>query len=163
MPKKRTKQELINASEHVCYEIWMLDQVGRALAYGLTGIEPLHNALINSFAIHARNLIDFLYKAKAEVKSDMIIAEHYFSDPEKWKTIRSEKTNDLKHAKIRCDKQVAHLTYTRQRKENWNFAAIAREIFALISVFLDNIDHGLLGEHCQSIYYIFPEKFDSRK
>jgi len=159
MKNERSKQEIISASEHVCYEIWMFDQIGRALAHGLVGIGPAQNAFINSFAIHARNLIDFLYKSISKAKSDMIIAEHYFDDPKEWKAIRPELTTSLKRVKIRCDKQVAHLTFTRQRKENWYFVNIASEIFKVVNVFIDNIDHKLLGEYSKMIEYLFPEKF----
>lgn len=151
----RTRQEVIDASEHLCYEIWMLHQLGITLANGLPGKGPILNAFINSFAVHVRNLVDFLFDNKGNAKGDAILAEHYFDKPEDWASIRPERSERLKQAKIRCEKQVAHLTFTRQKKEPWNFIEVIREIHSPLSVFIENVDLALLGTHFSSIKALF--------
>ncbi len=153
--KTRNRRDLINASEHLCYEIWMFHHMGRALTFGLSGEGPIHNVFINSFAIHVRNLIDFLYESKGDSKADAILAEHYFDSPKDWLDARPPKSDILKKAEIRCAKQVAHLTYTREKREAWEILGIVRELYGSITVFIDNIDRELLGEHFGPIEYLF--------
>lgn len=157
MAKNRTKRVLLEASEHICYEIWMLHDLGCALATRLTGIGPIHNAFINSFAVHVRNLVDFLYEHKGKVKVDVILAEHYFPSSQDWSEIRPVQSDKLKTAKIRCDKQVAHLTYTRHKKEPWDFITIVRELQVPLTTFVNNIDISLLGDNYNSISHYFTE------
>jgi hypothetical protein len=158
LAKVRSRQELIDAAEHVCYEIWMLHHMGRALAYGLPGNGPILNAFINSFAIHVRNLVDFLYEKKPNKKPDAILAEHYMANGQDWAKMRPALTKKLKDAKIRCDKQVAHLTTRRQKKESWNFAEIVRELHSPLAKFVNSIDLSLLGEHFKPIAHYFTVK-----
>lgn len=153
--KRKTVNQLVQASEHVCYEIWMMHHLGHALATGLTGEGPIHNSFVNSFAIHVRNLVEFLYESKAEAKSDAILAEDYFSAPDDWTSIRLSLPVTLKNAKIRCEKQVAHLTYTREKKESWNFVQIVRALHQPLSVFMGKVDHSLLGDNLRPIEHFF--------
>jgi hypothetical protein len=136
----------------------MLHHMGLSLTTGFAGEGPIHNAFINSFAVHVRNLVDFLYEPKGETKSDAILAEHYLSSGQDWTKIRPTLTKKLKDAKIRCDKQVAHLTYTRQKKEAWDFVGIVRELHCPLSLFMDSIDRSLLGEHFKPIAHLFTVK-----
>ena len=108
---KRTKEELKEASNHLYYEIWMLNSLANGLASGIGGQGPLQNALLESFAIHVRALIDFLYSEKA--KNDAVIAEDYFNSPEIWIRIRPGNSDILRKARIRAHKEIAHLTYER--------------------------------------------------
>lgn len=48
---KRDKGELRESSNHLYYEIWRMESVARGLASGVAGQGPLHNALVESFAI----------------------------------------------------------------------------------------------------------------
>lgn len=58
---KRNDDELRAASDHLYYEIQMLRSTMALLATGAFGESILSNALIESFTIHARALIHFLY------------------------------------------------------------------------------------------------------
>lgn len=156
--KTRTKIELVNASGHLCYEIWMVHHMGHSLATGLAGQGPIHNALVNSFAVHVRNLIEFLYDQKGDSKSDAILAEDYFEIAADWTSKRQELPPVLRQAKIRCEKQVAHLTYTRERKETWDFVMIVKELHIALSVFMASVDRSLLGTYFGQIEHLFPKK-----
>ena len=77
--RKRKPQEILRkASDHLFYEIWMLQSVIKGIASGIAGESIINNALLESFGIHARAVLDFLYSNKPKV--DDVIAEDFFSD-----------------------------------------------------------------------------------
>jgi hypothetical protein len=153
--RRRTRAELIDASEHVCYEIWMMHHMGKALTAGMAGSGPIHNAFTNSFALHVRNLIEFLYETKTVAKNDAIVAEDYFSPPGVWTSIRLNQPPALKHAEIQCEKQIAHLTYTRDKKQPLNFVLIVGALQGPLTVFMANVDRSLLGGDFKAIEHLF--------
>lgn len=66
---KRNSKEILEASEHLCYEIGMLFHIVQVLGLGtFGGKSPANNAFVEAFAIHVRNIIDFLYEPKTRVK-----------------------------------------------------------------------------------------------
>ena len=75
--KQRAQDELRSASDHLHYELWMFSSLAHGLASGISGQSVINNALIESFTIHARILLDFLYAERA--KEDDVIAEDFFS------------------------------------------------------------------------------------
>lgn len=75
----------------------------------------LENALAESFLVHARNLIEFLFTTGA--RRDDIVAENYFTDPSLWRRNRGVKPKALIEAKEQADKRLAHLTLTRIANE----------------------------------------------
>ena len=58
--ENRTVEELKNALESLKYEVWMLWSLANILASDNQGKGVIHNALLESFLIHARILIEFL-------------------------------------------------------------------------------------------------------
>lgn len=115
----RTHEELIKASEHVHYELWMLRETRRRLNR-LEMTEDnlsLRNALIESFAIHARCLIQFFGSGapradgKRTHRDDDIVVRDFVSAFEvDWGEF------DPKADLERGHKGVAHLTYGRVEK-----------------------------------------------
>jgi hypothetical protein len=61
-----------NKMKRYKYELWMFLAVGQALTAPLQMTESLRDALIESFVIHLRNLIDFFYPR--QVQADDVIA-----------------------------------------------------------------------------------------
>src|SRR6266542_3035922 len=51
------------SAEHLWYEVWMFFQTGKVLPNGVTSpkVDFIENAILESFAIHLRNLLDFFY------------------------------------------------------------------------------------------------------
>ena len=72
---------LAYSGEHVLYEFAMLQQATNALVEkaGATGL--LTSVLIESFGIHLRNLICFLFD---NGQQDDVVARHFFDDPSAW-------------------------------------------------------------------------------
>ena len=59
------------ASEHVAYEVQMLFKVSR-VATSNSHSQFLMNMLVESFGLHLRNLITFLYPTNKQYSTDMI-------------------------------------------------------------------------------------------
>ena len=114
---------------------------------GLFGQGPLNNAVLESFTLHARALLDFLYADKPKV--DDVIAEDYFDVPSDWLATRPNKTKLLGVIHKRVGKEVAHLTYARldvtAQEKQWQFAQIADDMNAVFDTFLTNVAKEKLG------------------
>lgn len=146
---KRTPGELIMASEHLEYEIWMFDVLVNGLVSGLTSSGVLHNALLESFVIHVRLLTNFFYSSKQ--REDDVLAEDFFSSPEVWRNSRPPETTVLQKARNRAGKEVAHLTYARQLltqdEKQWAFKPIHQDLLIVIREFLNKVPKEFLSEH----------------
>lgn len=145
--KQRSQDELQRASDHLHYEIWMFTSLAHGLASGISGQSVINNALLESYTIHARILLDFLYAAKP--KEDDVIAEDFFDDPVKWHSARLQKSEKIQFVHGRVGKEVAHLTYARQdvtpETKPWPFIEIANEVNAVFAQFLNLAPLELLG------------------
>jgi hypothetical protein len=147
--------ELSNRSEHILYEARMLigladELASHRLANLVQGEMPVvKNACLESFGIHARVILNFLYDRKE--KDDGIIAADYFDDPLTWKRARPKRSQLLEkvHSRVSCE--IAHLTDLRQRiDKDWPFAAIAHEIDSIFRHFLALAPAGRISQpHAQ--------------
>lgn len=140
--QQRTLETLRDTSEHLFYEYWMFNSLAQAMASGIFGQGALNNAVLESFTLHARILLNFLYAW--EPKPDDVIAEDYFDEPSQWLTVRPEKTETLNvMIPTRVGKEVAHLTYARlditAEAKQWPFIQIANEINTVFNAFLNNV------------------------
>jgi len=125
----------------------MLTTLANGIVSGIVGQGPIANAVLESFLIHVRALMDFLYSDAPQ--SDDVVAEDYFANPDDWKKARPPLSDILIHARRRTGKHVAHLTYARlglkPETKQWPFVEIANEISTVLNVFLDNVPKGNLG------------------
>jgi len=146
--KKRSTKELRQASNHLHYELRMLECMAIGIHSGLAGISPINNAFIESFVIHARVLLDFFYPFKP--RQDDVIVTDFFDRPKTWEEARPEKTDILKTIHKRVGKEAAHLTYSRQKvseeQKAWDHENIARDIRVLADCFLSEVSNSLLGD-----------------
>jgi hypothetical protein len=138
----RTEQELQDAAGHVDYEIQML----RAMVLWLSSHSSapqagwgVWNACLESFVVHVRNLIDFLYPP-TNPRRDDVLSDHYVSDIGEWQRQRPPKNQLLEDAKKRVNKMAAHLVYARANLDkNWKFAEIWTELQQVIKCFVDRL------------------------
>jgi hypothetical protein len=136
--EQRTKKDLKNALEHLDYENWMLRSLANILAVDNQSIGVIHNALLESFLIHARILIEFLYRE--EPYKNTVIASQYFTPKDHWKSICPKKTELLKNTRQDAHEQLAHLTYTRlKKKTRWHYMKIVEDIEAAMNIFRKNL------------------------
>src|SRR5688572_13729148 len=95
----------------------MLFSTHKALAAGVTD-DVLKNALLESFTIHIRALLAFLYDDQPH-RND-VIADDFVSD---WSSQRPPMPKALEKAHRRVGKEIAHLTYDRlsltQEAKRW--------------------------------------------
>lgn len=145
--KKRTKEELRIASDHLQYEYWMLISLANGMASNLIGEGPLNNAIVEAYVIHVRNLIYFLYGKKQG--NNHIIARDFFNSAQEWGDLRPKKSDSLAFAERRAHKEVAHLSYDRAKvtpeTKKWHYIELANEIASVFQLFLRNIPPELLG------------------
>jgi len=153
MPRpKRTVEQLRAASEHLHYEVSMFDATGRALGGGLFGPGPATNAFLESFTIHTRALLQFLFPK--DPKPDDVLAEDYFENPSAWLELRGELPEALGIVNRRVGKEIAHLTYARldvtPETKGWNIPVIWEAVLRLMQTFAKNAPRGQLGPSWQA-------------
>jgi len=105
---------------HLHYEIDTCEKAARLLSTTPSG-HPLNNFLVESYALHLRSLIDFLYW---KPKQDDVNAIQFVKSEGKWLAERGAKPPKvLSEARTRADKQIVHLTKKRfadgAPEKNW--------------------------------------------
>jgi hypothetical protein len=92
-------------------------------------------ALIESFAIHLRNLFEFFYNQSP--RDTDVVAADYFDDPASWSMRPSTM---LVTARKRADKEVSHLTLQRKDAgdpdKHWPIGTHFSEIRAAVQEFI---------------------------
>lgn len=116
---QRSISELKSMSDdHLSYEVRMFfDAAARIQSDTVQADDALRNGMIESFCIHTRGLLDFLYNVKP-YQTD-VVASEYFADSAEWETkasvIISNIEEKMQGLRRRIDKRVAHLTWDRLR------------------------------------------------
>lgn len=138
-PQSLSDKELADYVDHyVAYEIEML----RWTTAVMGSLAPVrnegklawacNNALLTSFSMHARNLIDYLYlRSLGRDRPTDIVVQDYIEEATLAQHLPAM-TSLLKQAKRKSDKQAAHLTrdrvsYEKSGKE-WSFIGIVADI-----------------------------------
>lgn len=129
--------------EHLYYEVSMamftaelLSVPFRAPRKGLATV--FRCAVIESFATHVRNLVDFFYPRRTVQKSDVIAADYYPAGvlPSDFPGIPLS----LERARNRADKELAHLTVERMfvapTDKPWPHREIVTELKSLLGRFV---------------------------
>lgn len=136
------------AEEHLNYEYQMLMATAIELS---NSSHPQHvrNSLLESFTIHLRALVDFIWEPQ-RLRDDDAVASDFFNSPEKWLNVRPSFPDALEPARSRTGKEVAHLTYARldvtADAKRWHIVDMANAIAAALAVFAKNADHAYLGD-----------------
>ena len=149
---------MVETSDILFYEVDMLIETGRVLASVMTG-QPrvIKNAVLESFTLHTRVLLDFLYLDKPKWPDD-VMALHFLDEPNKWKTNRPEKSQILESVHARVGTEVAHLTYKRleisSEQRQWHFVAIAEEVATILNKLLKLVQRERLSETIIERLYI---------
>jgi hypothetical protein len=84
-----TDAERRRIAEHLRYEIAMLWATGSEIRRGAYPWAA-RNSLVESFALHARNVVDFFF---TEPVDDDVVARHFFKDESSWVRVRPEIRN----------------------------------------------------------------------
>ena len=130
-----TDQQLLDYSEeHLLYEL----HIFRWVAENLPADKGfLLSALLESFAIHLRNLIDFFYTPPGKVRDDDLVAADFFDSPSAWDP--GAITKSLADARERANKEISHITYKRKTATDpskpWPVADLFKEIHSVAQKF----------------------------
>jgi hypothetical protein len=120
-----TDQQLINYSgEHLMHELSMFWELADTLPQKKASTET--SALVESFGVHLRNLIDFFYR---EGRGDDVTAQDFLDTITTWKP---GEPAPLTKAHQRANKELNHLTQARisgsPPEKAWDTAALLKEI-----------------------------------
>lgn len=124
---------------HIVYEIMMFNEASIKLQ---SGVEDRFekNILVESFVIHARNLFEFFYKNK--IKDDISAYDFIFKKKE-FKMKRTKK-RILENLTNKANKQVVHLTYSRNNynrlTKGWYVSIITINFNKTILAFLSCLE-----------------------
>jgi hypothetical protein len=107
--------------------------------------QVIKNVLIESFAIHARNLYIFFYTDSISRKKDDVVAQDFAINKRKFKIYRTKKIL-LKFILKRVAKQIAHLTYHRavynKKTKPWKHLDIRIKMDKTIDAFINSLPDG---------------------
>jgi len=134
---------LAYSKEHIFYEVQKLLEVRDLILLGRpSGLFKM--IAIESFAIHLRNLITFLYPTKNPRGTD-VYARDFFLEPEKWEEVISK---NLEDARDRASKEVGHLTTGRitgtPPGKEWLVKELTEEIVPILRSFCVRADKNKL-------------------
>jgi len=155
--KARTEQELRRAVDRLYYEFWMFIKLANGLASGMTGESILHNALLESFTMHASAILDFLYEDNPG--PDDVVATDYLPAAEEWASARPKKSRILQvvheDMRYRARMEIGQLSYeghdAAPERQPWPFMRIAKEVDAAINKFLDLVPELLQGPRWREV------------
>lgn len=110
------------------------------------------NARVEAFALHLRNIITFFYPDVYQPWHDDVVAHHFVAadDPySTWLNTRGPISPALDKAKIRADKELAHLTTHRRPgsgvEKRWKMVPLAKEVFDVLELFVNAADDSRLA------------------
>lgn len=130
-------------SEHVRYEVQMLLNMTNAIKQRFEVPRGLQYAAVESYAIHLRNLITFLYPSSFLRDTD-VCAKDFFIEEKTWKEIRPQLSETLENARIRANKEVGHLTTSRKngtdKDKEWDVENLTNELTPLIHLYCKSAD-----------------------
>jgi hypothetical protein len=142
-----TDDDLRLLSEHLCYEVEMTYSLAAwMVAHRGEGDQLAANAVLESFTIHLRQLIDFFWPENPRRSGDApdALASDFFEEGE-WERLRPERPEILSEAiRKKVGWGVAHLTYGRARAKpedkEWAFVALAHALAPAVIAFVDNVE-----------------------
>jgi hypothetical protein len=112
-------------------------------------------AFLESWTIHARNLLDFFYSPqgpKKQPRTDDVIAEDFFDEPFCWINNRPSPSDRLQELAKRVGREIAHLTYVRTdfgvTGPKWPSGRITNEFRQIIFKFCELVPSERIGQEC---------------
>lgn len=129
--------------EHVVYEVNMFATTRTLLSRENLEI-TLKNPILESWVMHMRCLVAFLYPHTYKPYPTDVAAWDYFSAKKMWSALCGHPSGKLKKAKQRADREVGHLTKFRQYGEPsskyWAVSELTDELLSVFKVFTEHAD-----------------------
>lgn len=156
---QRNPDDLRAFSEHLLYEAELLFRLADRLRATSDGQGELpweiEMACIESFAVHARALVEFLWgDPKGDRFPDDAFASDYFP-PSQWADLRERvQRSAIDGLGRRTGNEIAHLSYRRSalptEARAWDFDVIAGVVGRAFRLFLENVPPDLVAEDFES-------------
>jgi hypothetical protein len=157
--KVRNEKLHMFSGVHLFYEIDMCRRTASLLAGAPDGV--LNNVLVESYAIHLRALIEFLYGNPKH--TDDLSAIDYVREQKPWLDARGAIPAPLKDARDRAHKQIAHFTKKRfadgARQKQWQPGLEIPALVAGLRLFLKHADHRKLHPNVSQAVASFAARF----
>jgi hypothetical protein len=166
---KKTTEESQKASNALHYEINMLNKVADSLNKRKRRKGFIWDALVESFVVHTRILIEFFYppeKIRYPIEKnltnavDTIIAPDFFLDESKWKECLPDWLKDVRE---HAHKLLAHLSYSRvfkyENDKGWDYLKIKGHLNGLFVKFRKDVSPDRIGDKLKN--YKVPLKSDT--
>jgi hypothetical protein len=133
------------AQEHLLYEAGMLYEVTGTLMNRRHRDDPVvENALLESFGVHSRNLIDFLWRDRPMWDTDAKARDWI----EGWEA--PEKSDRLEGVADRVGKEMFHLSYNRldipEDEKGWEVLGTGPEVIGAFTKFVTEVPDDLVPE-----------------
>ena len=148
---KRESYDLLGASSVLKYELDMLHATAKALS--IPREWAIKNALIESFALHTRNLIEFLYKSNSKKWSPKIKPEDFVNaSSSNWNRpeLRNDYDSRFQERNEQASIQVAHMIVDRiglqPDEKDWDLFNIIKTLQEDVGKFLSEVPENLLDE-----------------
>jgi hypothetical protein len=111
---------------------------------------PINNSVLEAFIIHTRNLIYFLFAENPN--NDHVVASDFITN---WKELCPEKSDFLQKSEQRAHKEIAHLSYDRQKvtpeDKPWEYIRVVHEVMEIFKLFMEHVPKELLGSRWENI------------
>jgi len=181
------EKELKEMSTHIFYEIEMLNisaiKIHNLIRRKISALEEQNkektwqiqinlNVFIESFAIHSRNLIEFLQN---DVCKNYVRAKHYLNDKNiiTFREFMKQKSSLVKYIQDKTNNQVAHLTFDRindrfkEKGKSWDLKKI-HDFNEILKEFLSLAEEKFLCENLiklkqeKNIFHYYAQKYIER-
>jgi hypothetical protein len=151
--RNRTQLELQEASKHLFWEMrYLSERLQFVLRFSQSPrrgeMEGIVAAIHESFLLHARKVAEFLFEMSDRVYEDDVIAQDFFSDPDRWRQVQPSPTPTIRQMQQNVGRLLAHFTYSvidhTEGRLTWNTSDIYVGLFEALQLFLRQVDPSLL-------------------
>jgi hypothetical protein len=150
----RTSEELHAVSLDVLYDVQLMFRASDRL--GQSTIDPefalpweIEMALLESFAVHARCLIHFLWRDGSRHPEDAFARDFFRAND--WQRIRPSKERTIDGVDDRVGVEIAHLSYNRSRVPEedrlWSHGQIVSSIGRCLREFITHVPEDRVVGH----------------
>jgi hypothetical protein len=154
IPTMSDQQLLDYSGEHLLHELSMLWELAECLPQKKANTET--SALVESYGIHLRNLIDFFYR---KGKRDDVTARDFLDPTITW---APKEPISLTKAHQRANKELSHLTQARKSgslpEKAWDTRGLLKEIAAVAKDFADKASQKKLHPKVREFLQLQPEQ-----
>lgn len=156
--KHRSDTELNVALNALQYSIRMLNNCSEALSSKRYSEQWLQSAILESFLIHARELLEF-FNPSARVHRETAIASDFFQGTNNESWVAPKESAELVTDHRDLHTFLAHLSYGRsQQEKQWELRRISHELAEM----MENFRHALEKKESRTRFSAL-EIFDNRE